>query len=105
MRQHADFELSALMVDGGPTRNDWLMQYQADLLGCTVMRSDVAELSAVGAAIFARKALHPGRYEELTRFTARHTAFAPDMARHGRLQKRWQEWQAAVAKVRNEQHS
>jgi glycerol kinase len=30
------------MVDGGPTQNDWLMQYQADLLGCPVMRSDVA---------------------------------------------------------------
>lgn len=104
MRQHADFELSALMVDGGPTRNDWLMQYQADLLGCTVMRSDVAELSAVGAAIFARKALHPERCVDLMRFTARHTAFTPDMARHGRLQKRWQEWQAAVAKVRDEQH-
>ncbi|WMJ64584.1 FGGY-family carbohydrate kinase [Klebsiella variicola] len=41
MRQHEEFTLTALMVDGGPTNNDWLMQYQADLLGCPVMRSDV----------------------------------------------------------------
>jgi len=104
MRQHADFELSALMVDGGPTRNDWLMQYQADLLGCTVMRSDIAELSAMGAAIFARKALNSAGDDDLSRFSAHHTAFIPNMERHGRLQKRWQEWQAAVAKVRNGQN-
>ncbi|WP_240336276.1 FGGY-family carbohydrate kinase, partial [Klebsiella aerogenes] len=30
MRQHEEFTLTALMVDGGPTNNDWLMQYQAD---------------------------------------------------------------------------
>lgn len=103
MRQHADFELSALMVDGGPTRNDWLMQYQADLLGCTVMRSDVAELSAIGAAIFARKTLDPINAQALACFSTRHTAFTPNMARHDRLQQRWQEWQAAVEKVRSEQ--
>ncbi|MBS5554778.1 MAG: hypothetical protein KHX15_09270, partial [Streptococcus mitis] len=34
MRQQDDFHLAARMVDGGPTKNDWLMQYQADLLGC-----------------------------------------------------------------------
>lgn len=28
MRQQDDFHLTALMVDGGPTRNDWLMQYR-----------------------------------------------------------------------------
>ncbi|MCS6036081.1 hypothetical protein LNQ52_00570 [Klebsiella pneumoniae subsp. pneumoniae] len=27
------FTLNTLLVDGGPTKNDWLMQYQADLLG------------------------------------------------------------------------
>ena len=101
MRQHADFELTALMVDGGPTRNSWLMQYQADLLGCRVMRSDVAELSAVGAAILARKRLNLGDESALACFSATHTAFEPDMTRHGRLQKRWREWQAVVEKTRS----
>ncbi|SUX60804.1 glycerol kinase [Citrobacter amalonaticus] len=68
MQQHEDFSVSALMVDGGPTKNDWLMQYQADLLGCPVMRSDVPELSAIGAALLARKALHPGSLTDLKPF-------------------------------------
>ncbi len=100
MRQHSDFALKALMVDGGPTKNDWLMQYQADLLGCPVMRSDVAELSATGAALLARKALLRVDADGLRPLLPEHAVFQPDMARHGRLQKRWHEWQSAVEKVR-----
>lgn len=100
MQQHEDFSVSALMVDGGPTKNDWLMQYQADLLGCPVMRSDVPELSAIGAALLARKALHPGSLTDLKAFLTVHSAFQPDMARHHRLQKRWQEWRNAVNRTR-----
>ncbi len=68
MRAHHGFTLNTLLVDGGPTKNDWLMQYQADLLGCPVMRSDVAELSATGAALLARKALHKLTVAELQPF-------------------------------------
>ncbi|POP49102.1 carbohydrate kinase [Superficieibacter electus] len=104
MRQHSDFALKALMVDGGPTRNDWLMQYQADLLGCPVMRSDVAELSAIGAALLARKALLKVGVEALRHYLPEHAIFEPDMTRHGRLQKRWHEWQGAVEIVRSHKH-
>ncbi|NJX98055.1 carbohydrate kinase [Escherichia coli] len=96
MQQHDDFHLSALMVDGGPTKNDWLMQYQADLLGCPVMCSDVPELSAIGAGLLARKALIPGTVADLKALLTEHSEFKPDMARHQRLQKRWQEWRHAV---------
>ena len=96
MQQHDDFKLTALMVDGGPTKNDWLMQYQADLLGYPVMRSDVPELSAIGAALLARKALYPGSLTDLKAFLTVHSTFQPDMDRHHRLQKRWQEWRHAV---------
>ncbi len=100
MRQQGDFSLKALMVDGGPTKNDWLMQYQADLLGCPVLRSDVAELSAMGAALLARKALLGLECTELRQYLPEHVTFTPDMARHGRLQKRWHEWQHAVGLAR-----
>jgi len=100
MRQHSDFTLNALMVDGGPTKNDWLMQYQADLLGCPVMRSNIAELSATGAALLARKALTQGSSEELRALLAKHTEFRPNMERHQRLQQRWREWQSAVERTR-----
>ncbi len=100
MRQHADFELKALMVDGGPTKNDWLMQYQADLLGCPVMRSDIAELSAMGAGLLARKSLDGLSADDMSQFQSFHTEFKPNMERHGRLQKRWREWQVAVERAR-----
>ncbi|MEJ8324300.1 FGGY-family carbohydrate kinase [Kosakonia sacchari] len=100
MRQHGEFSLHALMVDGGPTKNNWLMQYQADLLGCPVMRSDVAELSAIGAALLARKALLQIDNEQLRAFLPEHITFQPDMARHDRLQKRWFDWQNAVQLAR-----
>ncbi|AZT23189.1 TPA: FGGY family carbohydrate kinase [Salmonella enterica] len=100
MRQHADFQIKALMVDGGPTKNDWLMQYQADLLGCPVMRSNITELSAMGAGLLARKALDHLSDEEMLQFQSFHTEFKPNMERHGRLQKRWREWQVAVERTR-----
>jgi glycerol kinase len=45
--------LSMLMADGGVTRNEQLMQFQADILDVPVQRNDTAELSAMGAAYLA----------------------------------------------------
>jgi glycerol kinase len=39
-----------LRVDGGATANDWLMQFQADVLGVPVERPDCIETTALGAA-------------------------------------------------------
>ncbi|WP_196208608.1 FGGY family carbohydrate kinase [Citrobacter sp. Res13-Sevr-PEB04-36] len=100
MRQHSGFRLNALMVDGGPTKNDWLMQYQADLLGCPVMRSDVPELSATGAALLARKTLLGIETNQLRRYLPDHVSFQPDIKRHERLQQRWYEWQSAIERTR-----
>ena len=43
----------ALQVDGGATANDFLMQFQADLLGIPVRRPEVLETTALGAAYLA----------------------------------------------------
>jgi glycerol kinase len=45
--------LARLSVDGGATQNNLLMQYQADLLGRSVQRLKVLELSAFGAGVLA----------------------------------------------------
>lgn len=97
MAKHPDFQLEALMVDGGPTRNDWLMQYQADLLGCPVMRSDVAELSALGVAMLAQRTLM-GNGPLPMAHGVHHDTFTPAPPRHIALQTCWREWQAAVQK-------
>ncbi len=49
--------LSVLYVDGGATGNSGLMQLQADILNCPVVRARVSELSAAGAAYFAGHAV------------------------------------------------
>ncbi len=53
MQSSAGGTLRVLMVDGGVTRNEQLMQFQADILGVPVQRNDTAELSAMGAAYLA----------------------------------------------------
>jgi glycerol kinase len=45
--------LDSLKVDGGMVHNDLLMQFQADLLGVPVIRPEVAETTALGAAYAA----------------------------------------------------
>ncbi len=46
----ANREVPTLRVDGGASANDWLMQWQADLLGIPVERPDLVETTALGAA-------------------------------------------------------
>ncbi|MDE6555988.1 MAG: glycerol kinase, partial [Duncaniella sp.] len=43
--------LSELRVDGGPTKNNYLMQFQADMLGVPVNRAEIEEASAYGAVL------------------------------------------------------
>ena len=53
MRADAGIPLTELRVDGGASRNDLLMQIQADLLGVPVVRPKVSETTALGAAYLA----------------------------------------------------
>ena len=46
----SELATGALRVDGGATANDWLMQFQADVLGRTVERPEMVETTALGAA-------------------------------------------------------
>ncbi len=53
MRQDSGVALQSLRVDGGATANDWLMQFQSDVLGVAVRRPIVQETTALGAAYLA----------------------------------------------------
>ena len=53
MRGDARVPLDELRVDGGAARNDFLLQFQADLLGVPVLRPTVTESTALGAAYLA----------------------------------------------------
>ena len=45
--------LSEMRADGGASANDWLMQFQADVLGVPVVLGETAETTALGAAYLA----------------------------------------------------
>jgi len=50
MAEAAGIPVSEMRVDGGAAANDWLMQFQADILGVEVARPDMVETTALGAA-------------------------------------------------------
>ncbi|HUF26944.1 MAG TPA: glycerol kinase GlpK [Gemmatimonadaceae bacterium] len=50
MRERGGVPFERLRVDGGATENDWLMQFQADVLDVAVERPDMIETTALGAA-------------------------------------------------------
>jgi glycerol kinase len=53
MEADAGVNIAELRVDGGATANNLLMQFQADLLNCKVIRPKVTEVTAIGAAYLA----------------------------------------------------
>ena len=53
MEADAGARVNALRVDGGPTKNGYLMQFQSDILGADVLVPDAEELSGIGAAYAA----------------------------------------------------
>lgn len=56
MESLAERRLDRLLVDGGPTRNRWLMQFQSNVIGREIVRAKNAEVSALGAAYLAGRA-------------------------------------------------
>lgn len=58
MGEDAGVSIEELRVDGGPTRNTYLMQFQSDILRSAVQVPDAEELSGIGAAYAAGLALH-----------------------------------------------
>ena len=53
MKADSDIDLASLKVDGGASANNFLMQFQADILGTRVERPEVREVTALGAAYLA----------------------------------------------------
>jgi glycerol kinase len=93
MEGDAGIKLSEARVDGGATRNRLLMQFQADLLRVPVVRPQVMETTALGAAALAGLAVGvwPDR-DTLTALWQAEETFTPAMPQDEavRLQGRWQ---------------
>ena len=91
--------LHVLMADGGVTRNEQLMQFQADILGVPVQRNNTAELSAMGTAYLA--GLATGVWTSLDDIAALPRSvdrFEPTMAAAER-DRLYAGWQDALART------
>lgn len=63
MQEDSGLQLKRLKVDGGATANNFLLQFQSDILGTSVIRPQITETTALGAAFFAGLAV--GFWENL----------------------------------------
>ncbi len=96
MSEDAKICVKQLCVDGGPTRNAYLMQFQSDLLGSNVLVPDAEELSAIGPAYAA--GLRLGMWGEEIFEKLQRTAYTSKMEEAVR-DKKYDGWKKAVKSV------
>lgn len=99
MSRCTGMKVSQLRVDGGPTVNRYLMQFQSDIAGTSLRVPNLQELSGYGAAIAA--GLHIGLYQaESLEEGISHTYYQPNQEEAWRS-GRYAGWQQAVRQVLN----
>lgn len=90
--------LSELRVDGGACKNNFLMQFQADILGCTVVRPQVVETTALGVAFLAGLAVgFWNNTEELASLSQVDRVFEPKISEDQRAAL-LHDWHRAVSR-------
>jgi len=101
MEQDAGMRLTGMRVDGGASVNNLLMQIQADLLGVPVIRPEVAETTALGAAYLA--GLNVGVWKDESELASQWRAervFEPAITRD-EAEARMTRWREAVGRIRD----
>ena len=96
MCEDAGVRLGELRVDGGPTKNEYLMQFQSDIADVAVQVPDSEELSGIGPAYAAGLAL--GVWDESIFGRLNRVKYAPGMDGETR-KKKYNGWKAAVSTV------
>lgn len=101
MEKDTGSELSELKVDGGASRDAFLMQFQADILGCEVHRPMIRETTALGAAYLAGLAVGVWKdQEEIRRLWNCDVTFRSKMEEEER-EKLLRGWHKAVGRSLN----
>ena len=100
MQADSGERLAELRVDGGAAANNFLMQFQADILGTRIVRPADVETTALGAAYLAGLATEVWKdTEELESFWVRERVFEPQLP-ESRREELFAGWKQAVACVR-----
>ncbi|MEL6923015.1 MAG: FGGY-family carbohydrate kinase, partial [Bacteroidota bacterium] len=91
MQKDSKVPLKSLRVDGGACANNFLMQFQSDILGVKVERPKVIETTALGAAYLAGLAVGYWKKSEISKNWQIDRTFEPEMEKRtrGKLLKGW----------------
>ncbi len=96
MKEDSSIDLKELRVDGGPTKNNYLMHFQADIADCDVLVPNMAELSGIGAAYMA--GLSCGIWGEEIFDKMKRERHTPKMSRE-EAKAKYDGWKKAVMSV------
>ncbi|WP_034301225.1 glycerol kinase GlpK [Herbaspirillum sp. RV1423] len=101
MQADAGLDIAQLRVDGGATANDLLMQFQADILGVEVIRPQVTETTALGAAYLAGLAVgYWSDQDEMRRQWRQDAAFKPAL-KGEQVEMLVRGWRRAIAAAKS----
>ena len=101
MEKDSRIDLKKIKVDGGAARDNFLMQFQADILGVSVIRPQIVETTALGAAYLA--GLATGFWKdkkEISQKWKENREFTPSMNEE-RKEKLYKGWKKAVKRILN----
>ena len=101
MEEDTGIKLENLKVDGGASANRFLMQFQSDIMGRTVLRPAIAETTALGAAFLAGLAVGVWKDKEEIRATwVAKNRYEPQME-DAQRQTLLRKWKKAVSRARD----
>ncbi len=101
MQKDSGIKAKELRIDGGATHNNFLCQFQADILGIPVVRPVITETTALGAAYLAGLAVGFWKSEkEIEKQWQVKKRFEPQMKKSER-ERLYDGWQVAVARVKS----
>ena len=92
--------IKALRVDGGATANDFLMQFQANILGAEVIKPKITETTALGSAMLAGRAVGLWNDTELKAIWKSERAYSPAFTPY-EAAKHINDWHRAVERAKN----
>lgn len=95
MQEDSKVKLNALKVDGGASANNYLMQFQADILNTTIERAEIIESTALGAAYLAGIGIGLWTTDDILNNRKIDKNFIPEMAEEKRIHL-YKNWKKAV---------